>query len=358
MDRTAYVWAVRVNYVNTDTDEVFWSTGYLDPDTATYASLDGGTAGTLGTDAYFQSNADAHPSDTHLADGWRVAEYLDGVAVTQHHQSTQFDRHAFDRLMEHTCDHLENDFATEKGCLVDQTGSVRGNGTTYSTIYNSFPTDDAWNRMNSADRWGHGTLSYYLPLSLENVGTNGGRYTERGLLDTSYSTVVYEPRLTRSQIGEVHEWEWTVPAGCGGTSSIDRELSVETDAPVLEWFVKRNSTASQQGPVETAASPTGSTSISGVSAGDSLQVGWKSLGGGASVDHTNNVHFSIDGTTSPCTPASTSTTWTHSTDFSDLSGSSIWGSFTMSAAEALYECIIRYYQSPSAAGDGDTDDCK
>ncbi len=363
VDRTAYVWAVRVNYVDTSTGNVFWTSDFLNPDSASYSQVDGGTANTLGSDALAQSNGDAHPTDPNLADGWRVTDHLDGVAVTQHHGSTQFDSTAFDHLMEHTCDHLQNAFPTAKGCLVDETGSARGNGTTnYGTIYASYPTDEAWYRMDSADTWGDGVVSYYLPLSLENVGTNGGRYAERDTLSSGYSTVTYEPRLTRSYIGEVQEWEWTVPSGCAGTYKLDWEVAAETDAPVFEWFVDHNGSGTRSrfdfGDVDTSPANTSGNSTPILSVGDTLWVGWESYGGGATLKNTNNVHFVIDSAASPCTPGSTGTAWTHSTRFSDLSGPSVWSGSTLSAAEGLYECIIRYYQSSSNAGDGDMDDCK
>ena len=66
----------------------------------------------------------------------------------------------------------------------------------------------------------------------------------------------------------------------------------------------------------------------------------------------------LDASNSPCTPTGTGTSWSHCTRFNDDSGSSGWSGSTLSAAEALYECILRYYADPVDAGDGHLDDCK
>ena len=221
VDRNAYVWAVRVRYIDMDTDEVFWNSGYLDPDTATYAAVDSCTPNTLGSHAFAQSNSDPHPTDPNLADGFRVTEWLDGVAVTQNHDSSAFISTAFDRMMEHACDHLHNAYSTAKGCLVDEAGATYGNGDNSETVYDSYPPADALSRMQVADTHGDGVLSTYLPLAVENVGLGWGRFTERAPLDSSYETLVVEPRLTRTLIGERHEWSWTVPSGCGGDYTVN-----------------------------------------------------------------------------------------------------------------------------------------
>lgn len=163
--------------------------------------------------------------------------------------------------------------------------------------------------MEAGDAYGDGVVSTYYPLSLENVGTNGGRFVERGSKKPSYPTMVVEPRYTRTFIGEEHFWEATVPSGCDPNFAVDYELVIQASSPKFEWFVEHDDGLSPRKEVGLSTSGISTATVDfvtnpdinrTVAAGEIIRVGWRAKGGSATPEKTNAAYF-VENPSTGCT---------------------------------------------------------
>lgn len=282
-DRLLYVWNARVRYVDTSTGVAFWSEE-LAPSTASFTVF-----GAPGSEVVATENT-----------AWRVSESLDGVQIAPEIAGTIHDPAAYDEFMDSTCAYLHTAFDAPKRCLLDQRVEAQ------QPAYYPVDTDAALDRMQLASTYGDGIIGQYMPLNLENLGVEQGRFVQRESLDGSYDFMVYEPMDTQySAQSEVHEFKITVPTdggSCDGSTAdpwvVEWDMDATTAQPRWELFVDWDDgsvRANQARKQVRNGSPddTGSMDLPLAQEGHVIYVGWENEGGSGTTAHDAAVYFHV-----------------------------------------------------------------
>jgi len=291
---------------------------------------------------------------------WLPSQWLDGVQIVHDISGDGFDADAldadaFDVLMENACEWL-HDFEDPKRCLVEEVAAAFGGDLeSGTTAYDEgmFVPSEMLDRMESGDRWGDGVMGTYLPMEVEHVSAQKGRFGAKQPLDPSYDLLLYEPRLTRSLVGETHEYTTVVPndPDCEGTWTADWKVEAEANAPLLDWHIKQfDSTGAQKdedgGRVQIPDGESapyvelGTHDFEHVYAGHTFAFGWEGLGGGAAMRDANDVQLTL---TPPATCPTSS--WDPTVDW--VHGASL----AEPMVEDAYDCVVGFFDgTPSACG--------
>lgn len=322
-DRTVYLWALRVQYINAVSGVVFYS-----------SSLDGGLPTDSNQGSYTISGSPGAAALAELNDDWRFEDLLDGV-VFSHDVTAPYYETAWARFVEHACDHLHNDADDDRAirCMVDERAQIFD-----SDYYSAFDLPDTESRLEIGRDHADGVLALYLPMALRNMASDQGRFTDRDPMDSGYEVMVYEPRLTRTILGETHEYMAQVPAGCSGDYDVDVWVDKENDDPEFTWYVDYDDGSTSlvviSHPVEDAG--TGGddyeAEIQDVSPGDYIYAGWYSRGGAAALNDANFVEFAFDHSDPSC-----ALTWTRINDIDP----------NYTDTEDIYDCIVDAFTGPT-----------
>ena len=348
LDRTLYAWALRVRYVDTGTDQAFWSSD------ASGAALPGPTdmgsyttLGSPGSEVLALINAP-----------WRFEDEVNGV-VFAHDISADvdgdFDGDAWDRFLAHACAHLH---ATQGpgdapvSCLVDERAQVFD----YDDV-TAFDLDNLAVRLRAGFDRTDGVLATSLPLGLANLSTGMGRFTDRPPFDASADAMVVEPAQQHSILGETHEYVATVPPGCGGDYTVTATVYAEAAEPLLWFYAYVDPTDRKFDQYVSQAiddDPDGarpwestySDTIQDVAAGDTLTLGWSNDGGGSSVFFASAVQFEAHHATDPaCDLDRPSWSPVNSMDSQACS------------MQLVYDCIVEAFGDPAGFAACSTTSC-
>ena len=337
-DRIVYVWAVRVDYVDTSTGALLWRSEFHNM--TDNATTDYSSSGDPGSELLATDNL-----------SWLITDSLDGVEITHSIDAGDFDsvdEEAFAVMMEQACGSLHDDYSPPTRCLVEERASanardVNTGATAYSLGY--FDPPEMLSRMELGDRWGDGVMATMLPWDIENVGAEQGRFAGKETIDAGEDLMLYEPRLTVSLTGEVHTWTLVIPAyaasNCEDTWTISWDVTAESTAsnPLFHWYVQQldsGGSVIDQADDFVDADESGDHDFAPVYLGQSFVVWWVNLGGGASTEDSNNVQFAID-PPAGCSSLSwdPASNWVHDTSLSEP------------MVESAYGCVVGYFDGAS-----------
>ena len=203
-DRTAYVWGLRVRYVDTVTGQAFWNTETTSVGTLPRDAVPGAYSG-IGT-----------PGGANLATynaAWRFEEHLDGVVFT-HDIAATWNRDAWERFLEHACAWLHETtgrLGQPVGCNVDERVQVSD----FDEV-SAFDLGEEGTRLRIDLDEADGVLALHPPAALENLSAHRGHFTRRHRFSPDVDGVLVEPTNQETVLGEVHDHVATIPAGCAG----------------------------------------------------------------------------------------------------------------------------------------------